>query len=185
MNLCVVLDGDRLRVPASAFAPAGGEGERVVPVSALRDADPGTAPPEIRTLAGESLFLPATRRADLEEFCAANGIPLRRRPDVWGDLLEPFLDTAFTTAHREAAQARLTRVGLGEGKVAAIRAEVGPMMVAYNSVHRDWCHLGLADLLDAATSGLVPEEHRVGRAGLAAFHAWAMEIADLGRPHTV
>ncbi|MFE6746263.1 hypothetical protein ACFVGM_10450 [Kitasatospora purpeofusca] len=64
--------------------------------------------------------------------------------------------------------------------MADIRAEVGPLVLAYNSLHRDWCHLGLADLLDAATAGSTPERYRIGPDRFPAFQAWAMAIADLG-----
>jgi hypothetical protein len=30
-------------------------------------------------------------------------------------------------------------------------------MLAYNSVHWEWCHLGLFDLLDAVTTDSLPE----------------------------
>uniref|UniRef100_A0AAU2JZ20 Transcriptional regulator n=1 Tax=Streptomyces sp. NBC_00049 TaxID=2903617 RepID=A0AAU2JZ20_9ACTN len=149
-----------------------------LPAAAVRDHDPDASPPEMRTVQGDTVFVPAARRTELERFCAAHGIPLSRRPDVWGDLLEPFLDTTFTAADQAQTLDRLARAGLGAAEVADIRERVGPLMRAYNSVHWDWHHLGLADLLDAAGGTLVPEHLRIGPQDRAAFHAWAMEIAD-------
>ncbi|MFE4637222.1 hypothetical protein ACFRJ1_28115 [Streptomyces sp. NPDC056773] len=135
-------------------------------------------------MSGETVFVSAQQRAELERFCIDHRIPRRSRPDVWGDLLEPFLDTEFTPEGQASTQARLGRAGLGPDEVAGIRAKVGPLMRAYNAVHEDWHHLGLADLLDAATSDWIPEEHRIKSGERAAFRAWAMEIADLGHPHS-
>nr|BEK63243.1 hypothetical protein KPHV_04700 [Kitasatospora purpeofusca] len=176
-----VLAGDHILRPtpdarSGATAPAD-----VVPAAAVRDADPTATPPEVRTVTGETLFFPAARKAELEGFCRSHGIPLVSRPDVWGDLLEPFLDTEFTPRRRALTAQALARVGLDETAVADIRAEVGPLVLAYNSLHRDWFHLGLADLLDAATSGSTPERYRVGPDRFPAFRAWAMAIADSGR----
>ncbi|MFF3069503.1 hypothetical protein [Kitasatospora sp. NPDC057936] len=180
MSLYVVLAGDHVRLQESVFAPAGTAPRGAIPATALRDADPTAVPPEIRTLSGDTVFVSAVQRGELERFCAANGVPLRVRPDVWGDLLEYFLDTGFTPGARAATQARLSLVGLGEGEVAGIRHEVAPLMHAYNGLHQDWYHLGLADLLDAAAADRTPGHLRIPPAERAAFCAWAMGIADLG-----
>ncbi|MFJ3793139.1 hypothetical protein [Kitasatospora sp. NPDC090091] len=194
MNLEAELAGDHLRLPGTAFLPADsapGDGTgattgtatgRVVPAAAVRDADPAASPPEIRTVAGETVFVRAERRAELESFCLANRIPRQSRPDVWGALLEPFLDTEFTPERQAATQACLSRVaGLSAGEVADIRARVAPLMRAYNGLHWDWHHLGLADLLDAATADWIPEHLRIAPGEQAAFYSWAAGIADLGR----
>jgi hypothetical protein len=180
VNLEVVLAGDHVRLKESALAFPGTAPGGAIPAAAVRDADPTAAPPELRTLSGDTLFVPAVQREELEHFCAANGIPRRTRPDVWGDLLECFLDTEFTPATRAATQERLSLSGLDEDEVAGIRGKVAPLMNAYNSLHRDWCRLGLADLLDAATADWIPGHLRIGSADQAAFCAWAMRIADLG-----
>ncbi|SEL53068.1 hypothetical protein SAMN05414137_109286 [Streptacidiphilus jiangxiensis] len=125
----------------------------------------------------------AVQRAELERFCLANRIRLQSRPNVWGDLLEPFLDTEFTPERRTVTQARLSQVGLDEDAVAGIRAKVAPLMVAYNAMHWDWCDLGLADLMDAATAPWIPEDRQIKPAERSAFCTWAMKIADLGHSH--
>ncbi|MCU7826720.1 hypothetical protein [Kitasatospora sp. DSM 101779] len=182
MRLDVVLAGDHVRLPQSVPVPADAGGERIIPATAVRDADPDASPPEIRTASGETVFVSATQRADLELFCTANRIPRQSRPDVWGDLLEPFLDTEFTPERQVATRTRLRQVGLGDEEVADIRAEVAPLIRAYNAVHQDQHHLGLADLLDAATAAWIPEHQQIDAADGGAFRRWAMEIADLGFP---
>ncbi|MEU5064884.1 hypothetical protein AB0G95_12735 [Streptomyces virginiae] len=169
-----LFDGDRVLLPGEdASVPA-----RVLGAAAVREADPDAAPPEIRTLAGEIVFVSSVHQAGLRRFCEVNGIPLRVRPDVWGDLLEPFLDTSFTHRERMANLERLAAVGLDAGETARIRERVGPLMAAYNSVHWDWNHLGLADLLEAAFGTLVPEELRIPPRERDAFRGWATGIAN-------
>ncbi|MFJ9594650.1 hypothetical protein ACIRS3_18005 [Streptomyces virginiae] len=169
-----LFDGDLVLLPGGrASVP-----DRVLSAAALREADPDAAPPEIRTRAGEILFVSSVHQAGLRRFCEANDIPLRARPDVWGDLLEPFLDTSFTHRERMANQERLAAVGLGGDETARIRERVGPLMTAYNSVHWDWHRLGLADLLDAAFGSLVPEGLRIPPRERDAFRAWATGIAN-------
>ncbi|MFJ8011308.1 hypothetical protein [Streptomyces sp. NPDC096339] len=167
--------------PDSVPDADGAAPRRALPATAVRDADPAASPPELRIVSGDTVFVSSRDAAALERFCAENGIPVRHRPDIWGDLLEPFLDTWFDARHQAETLDRLARNGVGPAETVRIRERVGPLMAAYNGVHWDWCHLGLADLLDAAASELVPAELRIRPQDRAAFHAWAMEIAD--RPH--
>ncbi|MFG2335167.1 hypothetical protein [Streptomyces yangpuensis] len=158
--------------------PEPATARQVLPAAAVRDADPAATPPELRTVAGDTVFVDSRDTAALERFCAEHRIPVRRRPDIWGDLLEPFLDTRFDDRHHTATLDRLERGGVGRDEAVRIRRRVGPLMTAYNSLHWDWHHLGLADLLEAAASDHVPAELRVPPQDRAAFRAWAMEIAD-------
>ncbi|MFB7253333.1 hypothetical protein [Streptomyces nojiriensis] len=172
-----LFDGDRVRLPEGDGALPDAAPGGVLCASAVREADPAAVPPEIRTRSGEIVFVTSVLRTELERFCTDNGIPLRSRPDVRGDLLEPFLDTGSDRRTRAATLERLADAGVDATEAAAIRERVGPLMAAYNSVHWDWFHLGLADLLDAAGSDLVPEELRIPPGDLRAFRAWAADIA--------
>ncbi|GAB2900937.1 hypothetical protein GCM10022245_40260 [Streptomyces mayteni] len=180
MKLGIVLAGDHVRLPESGLVPADVAPGGIIPATAIRDAAPDTVPPEIRTISGETFFVSAEQRAELRSFCVANGVPQQSRPDVWGDLLEPFVDTEFTPERQAVTRTRLSQAGLGEEEVAGIRATVAPLMLAYSAFHQDWCHLGLADLLDAATASWIPEHLRTESAERADFSTWAMKIADLG-----
>ncbi|MDA5284721.1 hypothetical protein [Streptomyces sp. Isolate_45] len=95
---------------------------------------------------------------------------------MWGDLLEPFLDTEFTTERKAATQARLEQAGPGPDEVAGIRDKVAPLMRADNSFGEDWHHLGVADLLNAATADWIPQHQQIKPGEVAAFRAWAMRI---------
>jgi hypothetical protein len=145
-----------------------------VAVADIRDVDPDAAPPEVRLRSGETLFVSARQRDDLRAFCEVHAIAVRRRPDVWADLLEPFLDTELTAADDERTASRLAAVGLGREEVARIRAEVGDAMVAYNfgSMLWEWVHLGLFDVLEAHAHRLPPDD-------FTQFYSWAMGVADL------
>src|SRR5256885_6841466 len=79
-------DGVRFRDGQPTLSGMSGDG--IVQASAIRDADPDAIPPQIRTVTGVTLFVSATHRRQLQQFCHEYQIPLRRRYDVWGDLLE-------------------------------------------------------------------------------------------------
>lgn len=188
-GLEVAFAGGHVFFPGGHLSRAGGTFDGTIAASAIRDADPAAAPPEIRTLSGETLFVSAVQREELERFCLASQIPVRKRPDIWGDLLEPFVDTQPAPEYEAVTLSRLRQAGLTDTEIGQIRTQVGPLMLAYNTVHWDWYHLGLADLLDAATTDSLPEylrarmrEMRAELGETARFYAWAMRIANSAGP---
>jgi len=180
LGLDVTFADDHIRFPGDHLSRIGGSFDGTLTVAAIQDADHGATPPEVRTVAWETLFVSAEQRGELEQFCQANDIPIRVRPDVWGDLLEPFVDSHLTLGHEAATLNRLQQAGLTAGHVADIRARVAPMMRAYNALHWDWYHLGLADLLDAATATWLPEDLRAEIGEISSFYRWAMAIGNQG-----
>jgi hypothetical protein len=148
----------------------------------VREIDPRAWPPEVRT-AREVLFIPAAVKGELEPAARARGIASVGRLDVWGLLLEPFLDTAFDTAGRERTYAALERADISRESCDALRDELAPAMVAYNldSMLWDWSHLGLCDALSALRGHLGGPRLRLPDAEFAAFYRKAMAIA-LGAP---
>ncbi|GLY46753.1 hypothetical protein [Lentzea sp. NBRC 102530] len=165
------------RFPWASVAPHG-----VLRAADVRDVSSGFSPFEIRTVSGETLFLTGDS-AGLKAFCLRHSVPEVARFDVWGNLLEPFLDTSFDAAHVAATDARLRGVGLTQSDVDSIRARVRPLMEAYNldSMLWEWAHLGLYDLLDALSGTLVPAALTSSLGDLGEVYRWAMEIADYGR----
>lgn len=179
----VEFTANTVRFAAYPFPPASIYPGQSLPVTAIRDADSSTFPPEIRTHRGETLFVPATQGQALQQFCHDHAIPLRARPDIWAGLLEPFVDTEFTTERQSATIARLHRAGLDTGQVADTRARVKTTMLSYNAVVWDWFHLGLYDLLDAATiCPWVPAHTKQSLGDITELYHWAMAIADLAAP---
>lgn len=172
-----------LRFNEYSYEPASVYPHGVVATEEIRDVDPSSAGPEVRLRTGETLFVPAPKKVELQTFCRANGIPMRRRPDIWEALLDPFLDTAFTAEDRRRTTALLARWQIDEEQADEIRARFRPAMVAYNfeSGLWDWVHLGLSDLLDAIHGRLSGERHRLPTEELAETYSWAMALADRSR----
>jgi hypothetical protein len=169
------IDFLRYGFPGATLYPAG-----ILTAAQIRDADWDTTPPEIRTKLGETLFISAEQKLELERFCHRHGIAKRHRPDIWGALLEPFLDCETSPEYEGVINSRLREAGLTEDDVAEIRTRLSPLMVAYNfgSGIWEWFHLGLFDLLDAASGSSVEPDLRATLGDLEAFYAWAMQIAE-------
>jgi hypothetical protein len=174
----VTFADDHVFFPDNHLSRIGGSFDGTLAAAAIQDADPAAAPPEIQTKSGETLFVSALQRQDLERFCQASQVPIRKRPDVWGDLLEPFLDAQLTPQHEAATLSRLHQAGLTDAEIDPIRTKVRPLMLAYNAYHWDWHHLGLADLLDAATTARLPEHRRADLGQTTSLYMWAMAIAN-------
>jgi hypothetical protein len=171
---------DRIEFRHYEFVGATVHPNGTLTVAQIRDVDTTATPPEIRTKLGETLFVPRDQQAALREFCQRNNIVDRYRPDVWADLLEPFLDTRFDEAHERATEQRILATGLSHVDIEDIRARLRPLMDAYNldSMLWEWVELNLYDLLSAASGRLVPAELPATLGDPVEFYAWAMEIAD-------
>ncbi|WP_336082427.1 hypothetical protein [Nocardia sp. SSK8] len=177
--LFVLADGE-IRFANYPFAGASVYPEGVVTAVEIRDVDPRGWPPEIRTVHGETLFVPRVDETELRAFCTANAIAVRTRPDIWSDLLEPFLDTWFDPEHERATEQRLQRAGLSSAQIVAIRQRVERAMMSYNfdSMLWDWVHLGLYDLLSAAAGVLARPEAAATLGDPVRLYGWAMRIAE-------
>ncbi|MDT7788454.1 MAG: hypothetical protein QOF58_6873 [Pseudonocardiales bacterium] len=174
---------DHLVFTTYAFPWASVYPHGTLAASAIRDASVDAGPPEIRTRAGETLFVSWEDKAGLAQFCLRHSIPLVRRLDVWANLLEPFLDTEFGPEHEASTDARLREVGLPQREIDAIRERFTPLMRSYNfdSGLWEWCDLGLFDLLNALNGSLVDRALLPALGDLGEVYRWAMEIADYGR----
>lgn len=146
--------------------------------ASVRDADPDAAPPELRLRTGETLAVPAPFREQLRSALSQAAVPTIRRTDVWALLLEPFLDTEFDETHTRSTCSRLNQCGVSEREIEEIRSRVGDAMTKYNTLHWDWVHLGLFDLLDAHLPPpplrWIPARRREFRE----FYSWAMSVAE-------
>lgn len=165
--------------PPASIYPAGS-----ITVEQIEDVGITCAPPEIRLKRGETIFVAATAREGLRAWCQNNSISLVDRIDVWGLLLDPFLDTEFTTQEQQQTIATLARCEISPSETEAIRARVAPAMISYNfdSMLWDWVHLGLTDVLDAYCGKLTNPLHKLSPAKYAEFYNYAMEIAGRAKP---
>lgn len=161
--------------PGATVHPAGTLGPEVI-----RDADSTAVPPQIRTVLGETLFVPRALDTELARFCLRHDIPEVRRSDLWADLLEPFLDTEIDAESAGATFARLCAAGFSREEIEAVRERVGSLMYHYNFVAMvwEWGYLGLHDLLHAASGPLVAADVRAELGDVSAFYDWAMRIAE-------
>ena len=180
--MTVTFGPDHIVFAAYEFPWASVHPHGVLPASHVRDASMGGRP-EVRTDSGETLFLSRDDAAGLAEFCLRHGIADVVRFDVWGNLLEPFLDTEFSAEASAATCARLHSVGLSQDVIDSIRARLTPLMHAYNldSMLWEWADLGLYDLLRALNGELVPASLAASLGDPAEVYRWVMEIADHGR----
>ncbi len=163
--------------PPSSVYPSG-----KIDYAMIVEIDADAAPPEIRT-SREILFIPAPSREELRQAAAAHSLPTVKRIDVWDLLLEPFLDTEFDEEHKERSLRLLEECGIRREESIEIRRFVAEAMVAYNfkSMLWDWCHLGLADALDAFRGVLSGRSHRLPPDEYETFYWRAMELARKGR----
>ena len=122
----------------------------------------------------ELIFISAEQRNEVEVFATRNDLPLVKRPAIWDWILEPFLDTEYTDEMDERLGKLLSKYGLDEHSVSALREEVGVPMLKYNfdTMLWDWCSLGLCDVLGAMRIKYKGEEYD-------RFYQSAMEIALL------
>jgi len=108
----------------------------------------------------ELIFVPATESEELSRFALAHQIPFTKRDDVWGWLLEPFLDTEYTKETDKRVALLSSEYGLSETQVQLIRNEVATQMFKYNfdTMLWEWCCLGAEDVLRAMRAKYSAEE---------------------------
>ena len=110
-SMIASFDADGIVIAKYPFPPASVFPRGRVAFVAIRDVDSAAAPPEIRTIDGETLFVSA-EQSDAFRDCVENAqLPVVRRIDVWDLLLEPFLDTEVTPEQQEQTLTTLNRIG--------------------------------------------------------------------------
>ncbi|WP_086828465.1 hypothetical protein [Allokutzneria sp. NRRL B-24872] len=114
--------------------------------SDIRDADPSATPPELRLQGGRTVFLAAEQSEELAERLWAAGVTLVHRPDVWGHLLEPFLDRDYDEV-KERIEGELRYWGFTEAEVDLFRERVRWRMLLFTRFGGEWTTYGQADLV--------------------------------------
>ncbi|WP_148088113.1 hypothetical protein [Couchioplanes caeruleus] len=137
--------------------------------SAVRDADPDMFPPELRLTDGRTVFISRERQAELAVALTAAQVPVRKRGDVWSNLLEPFLDIDYDEVTRAGCESKLHAWGFDDQEIKQIRDRVWDWMTALTLATSEWGNYGHHDVLLAA--GNLPAERYL------AFRAWADTIA--------
>lgn len=149
---------------------------RFVPWSTVRDADPDPYPPQLRLIDDRTIFVSRDHRAELADGLSRAGVPVRKRPDVWVDLLEPFLDTEYGQASRARCEGRLRSHGFTDREIHDIRRRVRTRMLAMTMLTWEWCGYSHVDVLRATS--YVPGFRYLR------FRKWADTIAARGEPRT-
>lgn len=144
------IEGDYLQIDAYPFQPSIAYGQSKISSSLIDEIDIESYPPTIR-VKDELIFLTSEKRDELKEFALRHNLKVVKRPNIWGWILEPFLDTEFTNE----TDIRLTRLlgeyGLTKETVTSIRKEVKTQMLKYNfdTMLWEWGALGAEDVLKA------------------------------------
>jgi hypothetical protein len=178
----VCFHADHIEFSSYPYQPSSIYPSGNIPISAIREVDPGTAPPEIR-IDGEILFIPATMKEEFQRFILENSLPVVKRIDVWDILLDPYLDTEFTKEDEERGYRILENCGISIIESNELRAFVADAMKAYNwtSMLWEWIHLGLFDVLEAFRGVLSGPNYKLAPREYEEFYWRAMEIAGRGK----
>ncbi len=169
----VVINSDSITFEQYPFQPSIVFAPQSITASDIIDIEIDAAPPALR-VGNELLFVSAMQRDELRSYAIAHEIPLIKRENVWGWLLEPFLDTEYTSENHQRLNEWLARYGLSAENVMSIREEVRIQMLKYNfdTMLWEWGFLGLLDVLSAMRPKYDTKQ-------FADFYQRAMEIALL------
>ncbi len=100
-------------------------------------------------VADDIILVSEEKREALKMFAQTHKIALIQNSWNWNWILEPYLDTAFTSEKEQQVLERLLESGFKKQEIDQIRAEVGKQMYKYNAVLWEWHNLGLYDVLSA------------------------------------
>jgi hypothetical protein len=163
------IGGDFLKIGNYPFEPSIAYRQKVFTPDQIDDIDLLAYPLTIR-INDELIFLTGAANAtlprkygsEIRSFAKRNNIKSVERREVWGWILEPFLDTEFTPENDQKATQVLESYGLTTDQVKSLRAEVETQMLKYNfgSMLWEWCHLGTYDVLKAMRPKYNKDEFR-------------------------
>ncbi len=144
------IERDYIQIDDYPFQPSIAYGQTRILVDTIDEIDIESYPPTIK-VKDELIFLTSEKRDELKEFARRNDLKIVKRPDIWGWILEPFLDTEFTKETDERLTRLLNEYGLTEEIVNSIRKEVKTQMLKYNfdTMLWEWGGLGAEDVLKA------------------------------------
>lgn len=132
------------------FTPSIAYGDKTFMASDIKNIDFESAPPMLQ-IGSELIFISAEHKDRLKQFSTQNNISIIQHPPIWNWILEPFLDTEFTSEHESRLNNLLAQYGLAETEILNIRTKVKAQMVKYNfdTMLWNWTDLGAIDVLFA------------------------------------
>ncbi len=110
-------------------------------------------PVELWMKNGDIVFFPREQIQLLYEVNQTQPLPFESRIDVWGLLLEIYLDTSFTAEDKSRTAALLLEVGIDSTQAKELRHFASCVGTA-NFFWWEWSHLGLFDLFLAMSKSL-------------------------------
>jgi hypothetical protein len=157
----LTIGDDFLKIENYPFEPSIAFKQATFSLDRIDDIDFKSFPPTIR-IKCELIFLTAEKKAELENFAIKNNIKTVERPRVWEWILEPFLDTEFTTVTEQRLTNLLEHYGITTQNVNDLRTEVETQMLKYNfdTMLWEWGALGASDVLRAMRTKYNNEEFR-------------------------
>ena len=162
---------DYLKIENYPFEPSIAFKQSIFNINQIDDIDFKSYPPTFR-VGNELIFLTSEKKIELEEFAKKNLIKTIERPNIWGWLLEPFLDTDYTSEIDERLTILLNDCGLTSDQIKSIREEVKVQMYKYNfdTMLWEWGGFDASDVLKAMRTSYNKEKYED-------FYKKVMEIA--------
>lgn len=166
---------DFLQIENYPFEPSIAYKQSIFKTDQIDDIDFKSFPPTIR-INDELIFLTSEQKQELENFATKHNIQTTERPMLWEWILEPFLDTEFTSETDLRLTKLLTSYGLSSETVKSLRTEVETQMIKYNfdTILWDWSGLGASDVLKAMRT-------KYNKAAFTEFYNRVMTIALLSK----
>jgi hypothetical protein len=133
-----VFDRDRILIAKYPFLP--GSCRKSVSISAgdILEADVKQCTLRVKH---ELIYLPGWPREELAIYCSRNGVAVRGRYDVWADILDPFVDTSFTSAAVAARNGRLRAARMSAWRVVGLRILYFLPIAAFQGIAGEWTGL--------------------------------------------
>jgi hypothetical protein len=169
----LTIGDDFLKIESYPFEPSIAYEQTIFKTNQIDDIDFKSYPPTFR-VGNELIYLTSEKKVELEEFAKKNNIKTIERPMIWGWILEPFLDTEYTTETDVRLTKLLENYGLKTDQVKSLRAEVETQMLKYNfdTMLWEWGGFGASDVLRAMRTKYKKDEYED-------FYRRVMEIALL------
>ena len=144
-------------------------------------------PPEVHLHDGRIGWVSRQHTIDLEQFALLHDLAVVNRLDVWGALLEPYLDTELGSRRRAELNAALRDVGFTRKERTTLDRFLSPWMLAWTAITWEWAHYGMSDLLEVAPRNLkslvgLNDPMLPDGVTLAAVRRWAEGLARRGQP---
>ena len=152
------------------FEPSIALSKQIIKSSEIENIDIVNFPLTLQ-IKNELIFISVELKSELIEFATNNNIPIVKRTNIWGKILEPFLDMKFDKKNLKPINILLAKWGLSYQLVTKIRKHVAMQILKYNfdTRLRLDCFF-VADVLSAMRPKLNKKEFRL-------FYNKAMKIA--------